>query len=131
MPIDTFGTAWDDCSRTTFIIKIRQGLPVGDCSMDQSLLNLNQLSAHGAEVQDDPFKPIQFHIDTGFDNVITPLFTQGTLIFTDTISLTEEELSTCQHIAITSSKTWDPHNLNFPKYAMVIIRKGVYSLGST
>ena len=47
------------------------------------------------------------------------LFTQCTVIFTDVRSPREEELITCQHIATKSSKTWDPHKINFPKHAPV------------
>ena len=120
VPIATCATAWDDSSGTTYIIKVHQALYMGDRGMDHSLLNPNQLRAHGLGVQDNPFDSVQCHIDTGFDNVIIPLFTQGTVIFTDTRSPTEEELSTCQHITITSSKIWDPHNLSFPKHTTVI-----------
>ena len=120
VPIATCATAWDDSSGTTYIIKVHQALYMGDRGMDHSLLNPNQLRAHGLEVQDNPFDSVQCHIDTGFDNVKIPLFTQGTVIFTDTRSPTEEELNNCQHITITSSKIWDPHNLSFPKHTTVI-----------
>ena len=120
LPIANYATSWDDYSGSTCIIKIHQSLHMGDSGMNHSVLNPNQLRTHGVQVQDNPFKPVQFHIDTGFDNVIIPLFTQVAVIFTDTRSLIEEGLSTCQHIAITSSKTWDPHNLNFPNHATVI-----------
>ena len=49
--------------------------------MDHSLLNPNQLIDHGSEVQDNPFEPVQCHVDTVFDGVTTPLFAQGTVIF--------------------------------------------------
>ena len=69
--------------------------------MDHSLMNPNQLIAHGVEVQDNPFDPIQCHIDTCFDDVIIPLFAQGTMVFTNTRTSTEEELQSCPKITVT------------------------------
>ena len=88
--------------------------------MDHSLLNPNQLRAHGVEVQDNPFEPIQCHIDTGFDDIKIPLSIQGTVIFVNTRTPTEVELCECPHITLTSSKTWDPHNIKFPEPTTVI-----------
>ena len=120
VPIATCATAWDDSSGVTYIVKIHQALYMGDRGMDHSLINPNQLRAHGLEVQDNPFNPIQCHIDTGFDGVIIPLFTQGTVVFTNTRTPTEEELQSCPKITITSSKIWDPHNLAFPTPTTII-----------
>ena len=76
-----------------YIIKVYQALYMGHCGIDQSLLNPNQLRAHGVKVQDNLFEPEQSHINTGFYNIVIPLFTQGIVIFTDTRSPTEEELN--------------------------------------
>ena len=120
VPIATCATAWDDSSGTTYIIKIHQALYMGNRGMDHSLLNPNQLRAHGVEVQDNPFESVQCHIDTGFDNVIIPLFTQGTVIFVDTRPPMEAELSSCPQITLTSSKIWEPHSIVFPKPTTII-----------
>ena len=87
-------TAWDDYSGSTYTIKIQQALCMGDRGMNHSLLNPNQLRVYGVEVQDNPFEPVQCHVDTGFDNVITSMFAQGIIIFTYTRLPTEEELIT-------------------------------------
>ena len=120
VPIATCATAWDDSSGSTYIIKVHQALYMGDRGMDHSLLNPNQLRAHGVEVQDNPFEPIQCHIDTGFDDIKIPLSIQGTVIFVNTRTPTEVELCECPHITLTSSKTWDPHNIKFPEPTTVI-----------
>ena len=120
VPIATCATAWDDSSGVTYIIKIHQALYMGDRGLDHSLLNPNQLRAHGVEVQDNPFNPVQCHIDTGFENVIIPLFTQGTVVFANTRSRTEMELQSCHHITLTSSRLWDPHNVTFSMPTTVI-----------
>ena len=92
VPIATCAIAWDDSSGVTYIMKIHQANYMGDRGMDHSLINPNQLRAHGVEIQNSLFNPIQCHIDTCFDDVIIPLFTQGTVVFTNTRTPTEEEL---------------------------------------
>ena len=64
VPIATCATAWDDSSVTAYLIKIHQALYVGDRGRDHSILNPNQLRAHGVEVQDNSFELVQYHIDT-------------------------------------------------------------------
>ena len=120
VPIATCATAWDDSSGVTHIIKIHQALYMGDRGMDHSLLNPNQLRAHGVEVQDNPFDPVQCHIDTGFGGIIIPLFTEGTVVFANTRTPTEEELQCCPKITLTSSRTWDPHNMVYPVPTTII-----------
>ena len=112
--IDTCATACDDSSGVTCITKTHQALYMGNRGLDHSLLHLNQLRAHEVEVQDNPYNPEQCHIDTGFENVIIPLFTQGTVVFANTRSPTEVELQSHHHITLTSSRIWDPHNVTFP-----------------
>ena len=93
---------------------------MGNCGMEHSLLNPNQLRAHVVEVQYNPFESVQCHIDTCFDNIIIPLFTQGTVIFANKRSLKEVELSNFPKITLTSSKIWDPHHMKFPTPTIVI-----------
>ena len=93
---------------------------MGDRGMDHSFLNPNQLRAHGVEVRYNPFEQVQCHINTGFDNIVILLFTQCTVIFTDASSPKEEELNNFQHITLTSSKIWDPHDIKFPKHTTII-----------
>ena len=50
VPIATCETAWDDSTDTTYIVKTHQALYMGNRGMDHSLLNPNQLRAHGVEV---------------------------------------------------------------------------------
>ena len=85
VPIATCATAWDDSSGVTYIVKIHQALYMGDRGMDHSLINPNQLKAHGLEVQDNPFNP-----DTCIDGVIIPLFIEGTVVFANNRSREEE-----------------------------------------
>ena len=120
VPIATCATAWDDSTGQTYILKVHQALYMGDRGMEHSLLNPNQLRAHGIEVQDNPFDPVQCHIDSCFDGIKIPLFTQGTVIFANTRTPTEAELSSCPKITLTSSKVWDPHNMKFPTPTTVI-----------
>ena len=48
---------------------------MGERGMDHCLQNLNKLRVHGIEVQDNSYDPTQYHIGTGFENVIVLLFT--------------------------------------------------------
>ena len=103
VPIATCATAWDDSTGQTYILKVHQALYMGDRGMEHSLLNPNQLRAHGIEVQDNPFDPVQCHIDSCFDGIKIPLFTQGTVIFVNTRTPTQAQLSSCPKITLTSS----------------------------
>ena len=116
VPITTcYAIAWDDYSSVTYIITIQQALYMGYRGIDHSLINPIQLITHGVEIQDDPFSVTQYHIDTGFDSAIIPLFIQGSVVFTNTMTPTEDELQSCPKIAIKSSKLWNPYDMTSPR----------------
>ena len=84
-------------------------------TLQHTLVNPNQLRAYGTIVQDNPFasSPIKFEPPTG---PTIPLTTMGTIIYCNTRTLNDHELSTLPHISLSSSATWDPHNVVFPTH---------------
>ena len=45
-----------------------------------------------------------------------PLMTMGTIIYCNTHAPSDHELSTLPHVPLSSSATWDPHNVVFPAH---------------
>ena len=66
-------------------------------------------------IQDNPFasSPLKLEPPT-CPNI--PLTTMGTIIYCNTRALSDHELSTLPHISLSSSVTWDPHNVVFPTH---------------
>ena len=87
---------------------------MGD-TLQHTLVNPNQLRAYGTTIQDNPFapSPLTFEPPTG-PNI--PLTTMGTIIYSNTHAPSDHELSTLPHIPLSSSVTWDPHNVVFPTH---------------
>ena len=84
-------------------------------TLQHTLVNPNQLRAYGTIVQDNPFAstPLQFEPPTG---PTIPLMTMGTIIYCNTRAPNDRKLSTLPHIHLSSSPTWDPHNVVFPTH---------------
>ena len=120
VPTDTCATSQDDSSGTTYILTVHQTLYIGDHGIDHSILNPNQLRAHGTEVQYNPCASTQCHIDTCFENIIVPLFTQVTVIFVNTRLSAEVELSSYVHITLKFSKILNHHEIRFNQFTNVI-----------
>ena len=97
-----------------FILIFNEALWMGD-TLQHTLVNPNQLRVYGTTVQDNPFSssPLKFEPPTG---PTIPLTTMGTIIYCDTRAPNDRELSTLHHIHLSSSATWDPHNVVFPTH---------------
>ena len=97
-----------------FILIFNEALWMGD-TLQHMLVNPNQLWAYGTTIQDNPFapSPLTFEPPTG-PNIL--LMTMGTIIYCNTRTLSDHELSTLPHIPLSSSATWDPHNVVFPTH---------------
>ena len=105
--IVTGATAYDDEHGTTFILIFHESLFYGK-KLRNSLINPTQVRHHGIDFLDNPFDHRQtLSIDIPGELHI-PLKYQGTrLSFTSRVP-TRNELSTCQHIEITSPVPWEP-----------------------
>ena len=110
IPIVSGATAWTDAANgVTYILIINEALYYGN-KLDHSLINPNQIRANGIDVHDNPFDAVPISIDMG-DGLIIPLIKNGTKIYFDSRTPTEEELNMCQHIQLTSSNEWNPESV--------------------
>ena len=98
-------TAWTSADdNITYILVINEALYYGN-KLDHSLINPNQIRANPIDVHDNPFgnEPTSIHINGG---PRIPLISNGTKIYFDSRTPTEEELNICQHIQLTSVNEW-------------------------
>ena len=115
VPVVTGATLWTSPhDGEEFILVFNEALWMGD-TLQHTLVNPNQLRAYGTTVQDNPFAPapLQFEPPTG---PTIPLASMGTIIYCNTRAPNDRELSTLPHIHLSSSATWDPHNVVFPTH---------------
>lgn len=108
VPIVTGATAWTDpVTNTTYILVFHESLYYGT-KLNHSLINPNQLRHNGVEFWDNPFDPLrklEIHVDRG---PTIPLKFQGTKLIFSSRAPTDNELSTCEHVEMTSIHQWDP-----------------------
>ena len=83
--------------------------------LDHSLINPNQIRHNKINYWDNPYdheKPLAIEVQ---DTLTIPLQTKGTKIFFTTRTPTENELSSCMHVALTSSSEWNPQEVSLSK----------------
>ena len=110
IPIVSGATAWTNADdHITYIFVINEALYYGN-KLDHSLINPNQIKANAIDVHDNPFgnEPTSIHIDGG---PIIPLIRNGTKIYFDSRTPTEEELNIFQHIQLTSVNECNPESV--------------------
>ena len=96
-----------------YILVFFKSLWMGD-SLTNSLINPNQLDAFGMDVQHSPFSTKGLSIQPASHDITIPLQTLGTIIYANTCTPTDQELTTCPHIILSSNADWDPHHIRFP-----------------
>ena len=101
----------------TYILVFHEAIWMGD-RLDHSLLNPNQLRAHGIEVQDNPFHIEAMHIASDSDEFVYPMHADGTTIYFDSRTPTSHELETCPHIVLSSPNEWNPRDVQFPGHRL-------------
>lgn len=108
VPIASGATAYD-CTHTnkTWILIIHEGLFYGS-DLDHSLLNPNQIRAHGVKFWDNPYDPNHDLCIEISDELSIPLIMKGTKVYFESRVPTEDELLTCDQVELTSSNAWDP-----------------------
>ena len=99
-----------------YILIFNEALWMGN-TQQHTLVNPIQLQAYGTTLQDNPFasSPLKFEPPT---SPIIPLTTMGTIIYCNTHTPSDHELSTPPHIPLSSPVTWDPHNVVFPTHCV-------------
>ena len=112
VPVVTGATLWTSPhDGDEYILIFNEALWMGD-TLQHMPVNPNQLRAYGTTVQDNPFasSPLIFDPPNG---PVIPLTTMGTIIYCTTRAPTDHELCSLPHIILSSSATWDPHNVVF------------------
>jgi hypothetical protein len=112
VPIVSAATAYDDpVSGRTFILILHECLYYGT-KLDHSLINPNQLRSGGTPVWDNPFD-INHDLSIECENDLDiPLKMNGTKALFASRSPTPEELNDCEHVHLTSSREWNPGEVN-------------------
>ena len=89
---------------------------MGD-AMQHTLINPNQLRYYGVKVQDNPMLSEPLSIIKEDNSFNLELQIEGTNIFVDTHTPSDEELNTCKHIVLSSPHEWDPRTVKFTNSA--------------
>ena len=114
VPIVTAATAFDDPeSGQTYILVFNEGLWMPK-SMENSLINPNQLRSFGCVVQDNPWGGSPTYIEDPSGEILVPLISEGVILSSYTRTPLENELLECPKIVMTSEVEWDPHNVKPP-----------------
>ena len=110
---------------STHILIFNEAIWMGEI-LDHSLLNPNQLRAHGITVQDNPYGDTAMHIAVPNDEFQHPMQSDGTTIYFDSRTPTNYELATCPHIIMSSGAEWNPRDVQFPSIERPV-EEGMYS----
>jgi len=98
-----------------YILVFNEALYLGD-QMVNTLVNPNQLRYFGLTVKDDPYdkdQPMRIESENG--EVVLPLHSDGTVIYLDTWSPTDNDLNDFPHVVMSSQHEWNPVDVKFPK----------------
>ena len=84
--------------------------------MQHTLLNFNQLRSCGMLVKDDPFALDELiRIESENGDAVLPFHIEGTIIYLDTWTPTDKDLSHFPHLKMTSPHPWNTSEFHFPK----------------
>ena len=115
IPIATVATAYDYPNGETIILVFHETLYFGS-KLNTSLLNPNQMRAHGITVDDTPR---QFDLSSAHQVVIPgleaplPLELHGIISYLPTRLPTHKELDECARYDMTSQRPWEPYSSAF------------------
>ena len=108
VPIVSGATAYDDpITGDTYILVFNESLYYGK-KLDHTLINPNQLRAYGLPLWDNPFDPMHALSIEVNSTLRIPLQAHGTKISFRTRVPTNDELTSCEHIQMTSAHPWNP-----------------------
>ena len=117
VPVVTGATLWTSLhDRDEYILIFNKALWMGN-TLQHTLVNPNQLRAYDTTIHDNPFasSPLTFEAPT---SPTIPLTTMGTIIYCNTCAPSDHELSTLPYIPLSSSATWNSHNVVFPTHCV-------------
>ena len=113
VPVACGATLWTDTEdNQEYILVFNKPLWMGD-SLTHSLIDPNQLHAFGMDVQDTPFSTKGLTIQPASHDITIPLQTLSTIIYANPHAPTDQELTTCPLIVLSSNAVWDPHHIRF------------------
>ena len=84
--------------------------------MHHTLINTNQLRHFGLIVKDDTFatdEPMRIEVEDG--EFLMPLQSNGTVIYLDSWTPTDDNLRLLPHVTMSSSHSWNTRYVQFPK----------------
>ena len=127
VPIVTGVTAWD-CpdSNITYILVFNESSYYGE-KLDHTLINPNQIRHNGIDYWDNPFdksRGICIELD---DGPTIKLAMDGTKVTFKSRAPSQHELNTCEHIEMTSSFTWEPHDVQLGEMNMRSVTDEIFS----
>ena len=126
VPICTGITAVDLLDGSTVLLEAGQGSYFGD-DLDHSLINPNQLRAHGIPVCDDP-TDLHRSLSTDLGSIEIPMKMNGSICYFVSRCPTDSKLESCETFKISDENHWDPtENISFP----LLVEMGKYTFNLT
>lgn len=111
VPIVTGATAYDcPITQRTFILIFHESLFYGT-KLDHSLVNPNQVRHYGVPFWDNPFDRERGLCIDATDELKIHLMSKGTKIVFDSRVPTQDELTNCEHVEMTSQSLWEPSSV--------------------
>ena len=83
--------------------------------MNHSLNNPNQLRYYGIKVQDNPMLETALSIITEDNELCMELVMEGTVVYAEIFTPSEQKLHQCPQIILSSPRAWNPQNVVFPR----------------
>ena len=112
--IGTHATAWiHPLTFRKYILLLHESLSFR--SLDNSLINPNQVRHNGLKLNDNPWDVDEerpFGIKAS--DVFIPFDSEGPTIYFETCFPSDQELAECLHIELTSDASWDPSEVRLP-----------------
>ena len=78
--------------------------------LEHSLISPNQCRAEGNKIYDDPTSTVPMAIHHTVTTIDIPLVMNGVIAMVSTRVPTDDELSNCFHLHMTSDHPWDPQH---------------------
>ena len=110
VPIVSGATAYDHSDGNTYVMVFHEALYYGK-KLSHSLMNPNQLRHNGLDFWDNPYDDMHDLSIVTLDDTIIPMKYNGTKLSFCTRVPTQDELSNCSHMEMTSDSAWEPSNV--------------------
>ena len=114
VPIVQVATGFTSANGMRYILVFNEALWMPE--LEHSLMNPNQLRHFGVVVQDNPYsaEPMVIRKEGDDEGFVACLKSEGTNIFIDTWTPTQQDLMELRHVEMTSDSVWDPELVRFP-----------------